>query len=99
MSDGILNDLLNVQIICTFNVSVKKLDSALLRPGRLIARKEFKALSVIDANRLAQRIGVKHHFTEPATLGEIYALQKDSNTLVHDVDHDEGSSERIDDIV
>ncbi len=99
MSDGILNDLLNLQIICTFNVSVKKLDSALLRPGRLIARKEFKPLSVIDANRLAQRIGVKHHFTAPATLGEIYALQKNSNTLLHDVDYNENSSERIDDLV
>lgn len=99
MSDGILNDLLNLQIICTFNVSVKKLDSALLRPGRLIARKEFKPLSIIDANRLAQRIGIKHHFTKPATLGEIYALQKNNNTLLHDVDYNENASERIDDLV
>ena len=44
MTDGLLNDMLNLQIICTFNVKVAKLDKALLRPGRLIARKEFKAL-------------------------------------------------------
>jgi hypothetical protein len=98
MSDGILNDLLNIQIICTFNIGVKKLDSALLRPGRLIARKEFKPLSVIDANRLGQRIGLKHHFKTPATLGEIYALLKNNNTIVHEVDYDENSTDLIDDI-
>ena len=76
MSDGILNDMLNLQIICTFNVDLRKLDSALLRPGRLIARKEFKPLGELDANILAQRLGIKHHFTSSATLGEIYSKQK-----------------------
>ena len=40
MSDGLLNDMLKLQIICTFNVELKQLDAALLRPGRLIARKD-----------------------------------------------------------
>ena len=99
MSDGLLNDMLNLQIICTFNVGLRKLDSALLRPGRLIARKEFKALSELDANLLAQRIGIKHHFTKPATLGEIYAMKKDQSILIHDVDSDENSSTIIDDLI
>ena len=99
MTDGLLNDMLNLQIICTFNVGLRKLDSALLRPGRLIARKEFKALSELDANLLAQRLGIKHHFTAPATLGEIYALRKHKDILIHDVEHDENSSDRIDDLI
>lgn len=99
MSDGLLNDMLNLQIICTFNVGLRKLDSALLRPGRLIARKEFKALSELDANLLAQRIGIKHHFKGPATLGEIYAMRKNQNILVHDVDSGENSSTHIDDLI
>jgi hypothetical protein len=98
MTDGLLNDMLNIQIICTFNVDLQKLDSALLRPGRLIARKEFKALSVLDANLLAQRLGIKHHFKKPATLGEIYAMRKNHDTLVHDVEQDKGASKAIDDL-
>ncbi len=98
MSDGILNDMLNMQIICTFNVDLKKLDSALLRPGRLIARKEFKALSELDANILAQRLGIKHHFKKPMTLSEIYALLENKNTLIHDVESEKGASTAIDDL-
>jgi hypothetical protein len=99
MTDGLLNDMLNLQIICTFNVDLRKLDSALLRPGRLLARKEFKALNELDANILASRLGIKHHFKGPASLSEIYAMLKDSSTLVHDVDPDRDSSTGIDDIL
>jgi hypothetical protein len=98
MTDGLLNDMLNLQIICTFNVDLQRLDSALLRPGRLIARKEFKALSELDANLLASRLGIKHHFTAPATLSEVYALLKDKSTLIHDVDPDKGASNILDDL-
>ena len=98
MTDGLLNDMLNLQIICTFNVDLKKLDSALLRPGRLIARKEFKALNELDANLLAQRLGIKHHFKKPATLGEIYSFGKDMSTLIHDVEAERDASTSIDDL-
>jgi hypothetical protein len=89
MSDGLLNDILKLQIICTFNVGLRKLDSALLRPGRLLARKEFKALSVLDANLLAQRLGIDHHFDRAATLSEIYSFAKDQYTLTHEGFSDE----------
>ncbi len=98
LSDGLLNDMLNLQIICTFNVDLKKLDSALLRPGRLLARKEFKKLSELDANLLAQRLGIKHHFKKPATLSEVYALRKNQNTLIHDVEPDRDASTVLDDL-
>jgi hypothetical protein len=98
LSDGLLNDMLNLQIICTFNVDLKKLDSALLRPGRLIARKEFKALGELDANLLAQRLGIKHQFKGPATLSEIYTMRKNHNTLIHDVEQDRDASTFIDDL-
>jgi hypothetical protein len=99
MTDGILNDMLNLQIICTFNVELRKLDSALLRPGRLIARKEFKPLSELDANLLGQRLGIKHHFEGPATLGEIYAMRQNQQILIHDVDPDRDASAAIDDLL
>ena len=65
---------------------------------RLIARKEFKPLTALDANLLAQRLGIKHHFTKPATLSEIYALRKNSSTLIHDVKPDDDASGIIDDL-
>lgn len=98
LSDGILNDMLNLQLICTFNVDLKRLDRALLRPGRLIARKEFRPLSELDANLLAERLGIKHHFTKAATLGEIYALLKDKYTLIHDVEPDKDASTAVDEL-
>ena len=89
LTDGLLNDMLKLQVICTFNVKIKELDKALLRPGRLIARKEFKAMSMIDANRLAQQLGVKHHFTHEASLAEVFAMLKNKNTLTHNPSENE----------
>ncbi len=83
MTDGLLNDMLKLQMICTFNVELSKLDAALLRPGRLIARKEFKPLSVLDANRLAQRLGIKKEIKKPTTLSQIYAMIEGKNTIIH----------------
>ena len=98
MTDGLLNDMLNLQIICTFNVDLDKLDSALLRPGRLIARKEFKPLSELDANLLAQRLGINHHFKKPATLGQIYSKIKNQSILIHDVTPEKDSKPDIDNL-
>jgi len=36
LTDGILGDILNIQIVATFNMDRKKIDTALLRKGRLI---------------------------------------------------------------
>ncbi len=86
ITDGLLNDILRMQIICTFNVPLKKLDKALLRPGRLLARKEFKPLSQLDANILASRLGIKHNFKSSSSLAQIYSFLKNKNTLIHDVE-------------
>lgn len=44
ITDGILSDILNLQVICTFNTDLTQVDAALLREGRLIAEYEFKEL-------------------------------------------------------
>ena len=38
VSDGLLSDCLNIQVICSFNTDISKIDSALMRKGRLIAK-------------------------------------------------------------
>jgi hypothetical protein len=89
LTDGLLNDMLKVQIICTFNVKLRELDKALLRPGRLLARKEFKMLSAIDANLLASKLKVKHHFTKPVTIAEVFAKRKNKASLTHGIEEEE----------
>lgn len=72
ITDGLLSDILNIQIICTFNCDLSKIDSALLRKGRLIAKYEFGKLSVDKSNNLAKKLNKNIIFSEPQTLTEIY---------------------------
>jgi hypothetical protein len=76
LTDGILGDILNIQIVATFNMDRKKIDTALLRKGRLIAEHKFDKLNVDDANKLIKHLGMEHITTENMTLTEIYNLQE-----------------------
>jgi hypothetical protein len=71
ISDGLLADFLNVQVICTFNSSLTMVDSALMRKGRLIAKYEFGKLGVEKANRLSNHFGFNKLIEQPMTIAEI----------------------------
>ena len=71
VSDGLLADFLNVQIICTFNSPLTSIDSALLRKGRLIARYEFGKLGINKAQKLSDHFGFDRLINEPMTVAEI----------------------------
>ncbi len=71
ISDGLLADFLNVQVICTFNSPLTMVDSALLRKGRLIAKYEFGKLSVKKAQALSYHLGHTHLIKQPMTVAEI----------------------------
>jgi hypothetical protein len=72
LTDGILSDILNIQIVATFNMDKKKIDSALLRKGRLIAEHKFDALPLDDTKRLLKHLDV----TDGMTLTEIYNIDE-----------------------
>ena len=72
ISDGLLSDCLNIQIICSFNTDISKVDSALMRKGRLIAKYEFKELEVPKANALSRKLGFQTTIHSPVTLTAIY---------------------------
>jgi hypothetical protein len=76
ITDGILSDILKIQIVATFNMDKAKIDSALLRKGRLIAEHKFDALPIDDANNLIKHLGKEHVATKPMTLTEIYNLEE-----------------------
>jgi hypothetical protein len=72
LSDGLLSDCLNIQIICTFNTDISKVDNALMRKGRLIAKYEFKELEADKANALSSKLGFAADFNTPISLANIY---------------------------
>jgi SpoVK/Ycf46/Vps4 family AAA+-type ATPase len=76
ITDGILSDILNIQIVATFNMDKKKIDEALLRKGRLIAEHKFDALPTEDAQALIDHLGYDYKTDKPMTLTEIYNLSE-----------------------
>jgi hypothetical protein len=85
ISDGLLADFLNVQLICTFNNSLTLVDSALMRKGRLIAKYEFGKLSVQKAQALSNHFGHDTVITKPMTIAEV-ANQHEAEQPVHHVE-------------
>ena len=71
ISDGLLADFLNVQLICTFNSALTMIDSALTRKGRLIANYEFGKLGKEKAQRLSDHLGFNTTICKPMTIAEI----------------------------
>ena len=77
ITDGILSDILKIQVVATFNMDKAKIDSALLRKGRLIAEHKFDALPMDDANVLLKHLGKEANATKEMTLTEIYNVDED----------------------
>jgi SpoVK/Ycf46/Vps4 family AAA+-type ATPase len=83
MTDGIMGDVMNIQIICSFNMNRNKIDPALLRKGRLIAEHKFDVLDVESTNKLLVHLGHEKEVTKGMTLAQIYNIDEDeylSNT-------------------
>lgn len=72
ISDGLLSDCLNIQIICSFNTDLSKVDPALMRKGRLIAKYEFGELEIQKAQKLSDKLGFNTVIDSPMTLASIY---------------------------
>ena len=72
ISDGLLSDCLNIQIICSFNTDVSKIDKALMRRGRLIAKYDFQELESDKANQLSKKLGFGTTYNSSVVLTEIY---------------------------
>jgi len=80
MTDGILGDCLNIQIIATLNTTKEKIDPALLRKGRLIADYEFKELPIEKVKKLFEVLKIKEEVKKPLTLTEIYNYEDEENS-------------------
>ena len=75
LTDGLFSDFLNIKIICTFNTTIDRLDKALLRKGRMIAKYKFSPLTPEKAAALARKLGYDN-VTGSLTLADIFGLNK-----------------------
>jgi hypothetical protein len=75
LTDGLFSDFLNIKIVCTFNTTIDRLDKALLRKGRMIAKYKFSPLSPEKAASLARKLG-HENVTGSLTLADIFGLDK-----------------------
>ena len=93
ITDGLLNDILGLTVIATFNTEISKIDPAVLRPSRLIARKEFGKISELTAYELSKALEmtVPDDIEYPATLAEFYTSKKAKNVLIHQVNENKPS--------
>jgi hypothetical protein len=82
LTDGILGDCLNIQIIATFNMKKEKIDKALLRKGRLIAEHKFEELNINDTNNLLKHLKKDFISDKPMSLADIYNV----DTVLYKVD-------------
>lgn len=76
LADGILSDVVECQIICTFNAAIDQIDSALLRKGRLIAEYCFKPLPIEKVNAYLQSIKSDQLVSEPMVLTDMINIAK-----------------------
>lgn len=72
LTDGMLGDALGLHVVCTLNSELADLDPALLRPGRLVAHRDFELLTADEAIHLSQLLGVRPPGGERVSLAEIF---------------------------
>lgn len=72
LTDGLMGSFVSLTLFCTINCQASQLDPALLRPGRLIARKIFGRLSRSEAKKVAEKLGKVLPDGESISLAELY---------------------------
>lgn len=70
ITDGLMGDFLRLHLICTMNGDFEDLDPAILRPGRLVARRHFGRIPRARALELVQYL----EKPAPAKVQEDYSL-------------------------
>ncbi|HAV77341.1 MAG TPA: ATPase [Anaerolineae bacterium] len=77
LTDGLFSDFLNIKIVCTFNTNLDRIDKALLRKGRMIAKYNFTPLSSEKTAALAKKLGYEE-VTGSLTLADIFGYDKEN---------------------
>lgn len=81
MTDGLLSDCLNISVVTTFNTTMKDIDEALLRKGRLLRSYKFEKLEISKAQILMKKLGREKKVKESMTLADIYFYEDEKSGL------------------
>ena len=87
MTDGLLNDSMEIQIIATFNTNKKMIDKALTRAGRLQVEYKFGKLSKENSQKLSDKLEIEKTVTKAMSLAEIY--EGHNQLIIDDLENDE----------
>lgn len=72
IADGLLGDFLKIQLVCTVNCDLDRLDPAIVRGGRLVAWREFPRISPERAQRIAARHELQLAHQDDYSLADIF---------------------------
>lgn len=108
LGDGILGSLLDLRIVATTNADELKMDSAIVRPGRLSKMIDVGSLDPLTAQRIFRRLLPNASFpveingsTNPkdfkVSLAEVYSLARQSGWLPSTRKVEEAKEESVDD--
>jgi transcriptional regulator of acetoin/glycerol metabolism len=77
LTDGMIGEALDIRVIASTNIPLHNIETALIRPGRLMERLEFGPLETQRVSQIFQRLtGQEKEFEKPLPLCEIYHLAK-----------------------
>lgn len=81
MTDGILGDVLKLNIIVTYNCKRAEIDEALLRRGRLKAEHSFKLLTKAQAQHLVSTLKLDVDVEDDMTIADIYNFKREEELI------------------
>lgn len=81
MTDGILGDVLKLNVIVTYNCDRQDIDEALLRKGRLKAEYSFQGLKKEQAAKLIKKLDIDISPEDNMTLADIYYAKSDEELI------------------
>ena len=81
MTDGILGDILKLNVIVTYNCDRQDIDEALLRKGRLKAEYSFQGLKQDEAKKLIKKLDIDIKPEDNMTLADIYYAKSDEELI------------------
>ena len=81
MTDGILGDILKLNVIVTYNCDRQDIDEALLRKGRLKAEYSFQGLSKRNAEKLIKKLDLGIKAEDNMTLADIFYAKFDDELI------------------
>ncbi len=81
MTDGILGDVLKLNVIVTYNCDRQDIDEALLRKGRLKAEYSFQGLEKEQAAKLIKKLDIDIKPEDNMTLADIYYAKSDEELI------------------